>query len=68
MNNNDEKIVNVATNLIIAILNYGEVKIPDLLALHEITIGNKKMLLEHLKAVNNITGKAIEILGGNKNE
>lgn len=66
MNNNDKKIVKVATNFIIAILSCREIKTDGLSDLYNINSGDKKVLLEHLKAVNNITGKAIEILGDDK--
>lgn len=68
MSNDDEKIVRVATNFIISILSYEEITMDGFLDLCKIKNGDKKVLLEHLKAVNNITGKAIKILEGNKDD
>lgn len=66
MSDNDKQIVKVATNFVLAILNYGEPTSEALIEIYKINSGNKKVLLEHLKAINSITGKAIKVLGGSK--
>ena len=67
MNENDKTILKTAYNFVISILSYGEPTTEALYDLMEIKQGNKQLLLDHLKAINSITGDAIKILGG-KNE
>lgn len=65
MNDDKKRIVEVAINFVKTILK--ENINPDSLNdLYEISLGNKDVLLGHLKAINNIIMKAIEILGGKK--
>lgn len=68
MSDNDKQIVKIATNFVFAILKYGEPTGEVLSDIYEISNGNKELLLEHLKAIHSIIGKAIRILGGNKDE
>ena len=68
MSNDDKQIVKIAMNFVHAILSYGEPTPEGLSELYEISKGNKKVLLSHLKAINEITGKAIKALGGVKND
>lgn len=50
----------IAISFIISILSYGEPTSDSMSELLEIKSGNKKVILEHLKAINLITSKAIE--------
>lgn len=68
MSDNDKQIVKIATNFVLAILKHGEPTGEALSDIYKISNGNKKLLLEHLKAIHGIIGKAIGILGGNKDE
>lgn len=68
MSDNDKQIVKVSTNFVLAILNRGELTGEVLSDIYEISTGNKKVLLEHLRAIHSIIGKAIEILGENEDE
>lgn len=63
MNDDKKRIVEVATNFVKIILkeNINSYSLTDL---YEISLGNKDVLLDHLKAINNIIMKAIGILGG----
>ena len=55
----------VARDMIIKILsNYDEPTIDGLHDLFEIQTGSKQVLIEHLKAIHNIFGKALEELEG----
>ena len=64
----DEKVIlKTAYGFVISLLKAGEPTPDALYDLVEIQQGNKKLLLDHLKAINSITGDAIKILGG-KNE
>jgi hypothetical protein len=64
----DEKVIlKTAYNFVLSILSAGEPTTDALYDLMELRQGNKELLLEHLKAINSITGNAINILGG-KNE
>ena len=65
MSDDDKKKVATAINFIQAILSYGEPTPQGISELYEINRGNKKVTLEHLKAINNITSRAIGIIGGN---
>lgn len=65
MNDDKKRIVEVAINFVKTILK--ENINPDSLNdLYEISLGNKDVLLNHLRAIDNIIVKAIEILGGKK--
>lgn len=64
MTNEDKKIVNTAYFMVRAVLTYKEPNAKAISELYEIHTGNKKVFLEHLKAINSITGKAIKILEG----
>lgn len=50
----------IAISFIISILSYGEPTSDSISELLKIKSGNKKVILEHLKAINSITSKAIE--------
>lgn len=63
MNDDKKRIVEVATNFVKTILEKN-INMYSLNDLYEISLGNKDVLLGHLKAINNITMKAIGILGG----
>lgn len=65
MSDEEKKIVEVATNFVKTILEKN-INMYSLNDLYEISLGNKDVLLGHLKAINNIIMKAIEILGGKK--
>lgn len=58
-----KRIVEVATNFVKIILEKN-INMYSLNDLYEISLGNKDVLLDHLKAISNIIMKAIEILGG----
>ncbi len=62
MNDDKKRIVEVATNFVKTILEKN-INMYSLNDLYEISLGNKDVLLDHLKAINNIIMKAIEILG-----
>ena len=62
MNDDKKRIVEVATNFVKTILE-NNINMYSLNDLYEISLGNKDVLLDHLKAINNIIMKAIEILG-----
>lgn len=68
MTKEERQIVQTAYSFVISILGYGEPSANNVAELFEIQTGNKEVLLEHLKAINSITGKAIDILGGIKCE
>lgn len=69
MNNVDEKqILKTAYGFIISILSYGEPTTDALYDLMQLKQGNKELLLDHLKAINSITGEAMKILGGKEND
>lgn len=68
MSNEDNQIISTAYNFVISILSYGEPTPESLNELYEIKNGNKELLLEHLKAINSITGDAIKLLGSEKDE
>lgn len=68
MSKEDKQIIKVANNFVISILGYGEPNAKRLAELYEIKDGNKKLLLEHLRAINSIIGKAIKLLGDEENE
>lgn len=63
MNDDKKRIVEVATNFVKIILkeNINSYSLTDL---YEISLGNKDVLLNHLRAIDKIIVKAIEILGG----
>ena len=63
MDKEEKQIVQTAFGFVRAILSYGEPSVEALAELLEIKSGNKKILLEHLKAINNIISDAIKILG-----
>lgn len=65
MNDDKKRIVEVATNFVKIILkeNINPYSLTDL---YEISLGNKDVLLNHLRAIDKIIVKAIEILGGKK--
>ena len=63
MNDDKKRIVEVATNFVKIILEKN-INMYSLNDLYEISLGNKDVLLGHLKAISNIIMKAIEILGG----
>lgn len=65
MNDDEKRIVEIATNFVKTILEKN-INMYSLNDLYEISQGNKDVLLGHLKAINNIIMKAIEILGGKK--
>lgn len=65
MSDEEKRIVEVATNFVKTILEKN-INMYSLNDLYEISLGNKDVLLGHLKAINNIIMKAIEILGGKK--
>ena len=62
MNDDKKRIVEVATNFVKTILEKN-INMYSLNDLYEISLGNKDVLLDHLKAISNIIMKAIEILG-----
>lgn len=62
MNKNKKRVVEVATNFVVSILNKNQ-NADSLNAIYEIKHGNKEVLLDHLKAIHNIIGDAIEIIG-----
>lgn len=66
MTKEDEQIISTAYSFVISILSYGDPKMENISELFEIRNGNKKVLLEHLKAINSITGKAIKLLEGDE--
>lgn len=68
MTKENKKVINTAYNFVIAILNYGEPTAEAISELCNIKSGNKKALLEHLKAINSITGDAIKMLGDAEDE
>lgn len=61
-------VLKTAISFIIAILSYGDPTCYSLDELMEIKSGNKKVILEHLKAINSITSKAIKEIEGDKDE
>ena len=63
MSREQKRIVEVAESFVLSILD-GKLNADNLSAKYEITSGNQKVLLKHLKAIHSIIGKAIEILGG----
>ena len=63
MSDEEKRIVEVATNFVKIILEKN-INMYSLNDLYEISLGNKDVLLDHLKAISNIIMKAIEILGG----
>lgn len=63
MTKEEKQIVSTAYHFVIAISCYDESNALSLSELFEIRQGNKKVLLEHLKATNSIIGKAIKLLG-----
>ena len=63
MNDDKKRIVEVATNFVKTILEKN-INMYSLNDLYEISLENKDVLLDHLKAISNIIMKAIEILGG----
>lgn len=65
MNDDKKRIVEVATNFVKTILKEN-IDLYSLNDLYEISRGNKDVLLNHLRAIDKIIVKAIEILGGNK--
>lgn len=65
MNKDKERIVEAATNFVISILNQN-INIDSISEIYEIRKGNKETLLEHLKAIHNIIGEAIEIIEDKK--
>ena len=61
----DEKVIlKTAYNFVLSILSSGEPTTEAIYEIIELKQGNKELLLEHLKAINSITGNAIKILGG----
>lgn len=62
MSEEEKQILNTAYKIIIANLSYGDPNADMLYSLYEIRDGNKQVLLEHLKAINSITSKAIKLL------
>lgn len=62
MSEEEKRIVEIATNFVKTILEKN-INMYSLNDLYEISLGNKDVLLDHLKAINNIIMKAIEILG-----
>lgn len=68
MSKEEKQIVSTAYHFVIAILSYGEPTMENISELFEIQNGNKKVLLEHLKAINSISDKAIKILGDVEND
>ena len=62
MSDEEKRIVEVATNFVKIILkeNINSYSLTDL---YEISLGNKDVLLNHLRAIDKIIVKAIEILG-----
>lgn len=64
MNNEEKTIVKTAYNIVLSILSSGEPTTEALYDLMQLRQGDKQLLLDHLEAINNITGKAIKILGG----
>lgn len=62
MNKEEKTILKTAYNFVISLLSAGEPTTEALYDLMEIRQGNKELLLEHLKAINSITGNAIKIL------
>lgn len=62
MSKEQERIVEVAKSFVLSILD-GKLNTENLSAKYEIASGNQKVLLKHLKAIHNIIGKAIEIIG-----
>ena len=63
MNGDKKRIVEVATNFVKTILEKN-INMYSLNDLYEISLGNKDVLLNHLRAIDKIIVKAIEILGG----
>lgn len=59
----NKQIINTAYSFVTAILSYGEPTAEALNELYEIKSGNKKVLLQHLKAIDSIISDAIKILG-----
>lgn len=68
MTEQDKQIILTAYGFVISILSYGEPTTEGINELYKIKNGDKKVLLEHLKAINSITGDAIKLLGGKKDE
>lgn len=68
MNKENKQIIAVATNFVISILNYGELNAESVAELFEIKNGNKKVLLDHLKAIDSIISNAIKLLGDVEDE
>lgn len=68
MSEKDKKIISTAYSFVISILSYGESTVEGINELYKIKNGDKKLLLEHLKAINSIIGDAIKLLGGKKDE
>ena len=67
MTKEEKTILKTAYNIVLSILSSGEPTTEALYDLMQLRQGDKELLLEHLKAINSITGNAIKILGG-KNE
>ncbi len=67
MSKEEKRIIEVSKNFVIAILNQN-INHESVSELYEITSGNKEVLLDHLKAINNIINDAIKILEGENNE
>ena len=63
MNDDKKRIVEVAINFVKTILKEN-INLYSLNDLCEISQGNKDVLLNHLRAIDKIIVKAIEILGG----
>ena len=63
MNDDKKRIVEVAINFVKTILKEN-INLHSLNDLCEISQGNKDVLLNHLRAIDKIIVKAIEILGG----
>lgn len=62
MSEEDKRIMATAYNFVISILSHGDPNAECFAEIFEIKQGNKKALLEHLKAINSITGDAIKLL------
>lgn len=68
MNNEEKQIIATAYNFVISILSCSDPTPETMIEKYKISQGDKKLLLEHLKAINSITGDAIKLLGGIENE
>lgn len=63
MTDDEKRTVEAAINFVKTILSQ-YVNVESANALYEISMGNKDIILDHLVAINKITGQAIEIIGG----